>query len=213
MINEQNLTNRWQVSILKHDVLHSVNKPTFRSRTSFWLRPFQPPPNPRRSPIAIVLQSPAPSTKEVCVRCSPTPTSLLPAQSALPSLWLMCSICWMMDWAGRGKSSHTFPCVHMAGRLAPLVVARGGVGVGGGWYLTCATALCCVLISPEAHTNTNSAAHPLERQFVPSVHAGHSLFAKPPFPLQPRGREGRSVTSYYLVVQKVAPLLGTWWYS
>lgn len=31
------------------------------------------------------------------------------------SLQLMCSICWMMDWVGRGKSSHTFP-VGMTGR-------------------------------------------------------------------------------------------------
>lgn len=110
-----------------------------------------PPPHP--SSIAIVLQTPAPSTKEVCVRCSPPPhhppLCCRPSQPlpALPSLWLMCSICWMMDWAGRGKSSHTFSCVHMAGRLAPLVVVGGG---GEGCYLKCATARCCVLTSPHS---------------------------------------------------------------
>lgn len=40
-----------------------------------------------------------------------------PSSVLSPAVWLMCSICWMMDWVGQGKSSrsHTFP-VHMAGR-------------------------------------------------------------------------------------------------
>lgn len=82
----------------------------------------QLPPNP------IEMQTPTQSTKGACVRCSPTPSnhlSTLTPTRLSPPVWLMCSICWMMDWAGQGKSSHTFP-VLMAGRQVwPCWVSQG----------------------------------------------------------------------------------------
>lgn len=181
------------LSILKHDVLQSVNTPTLEVCPSALAPPISDPP-PTRYSIA----KPCPEHKgSLCEVFTDPPSPHPPLCSrpsqplpALPSLWLMCSICWMMDWAGQGKSSHTFSCVHMAGRPAPSVVTGGGGGV-----VLPHMCHCCVLTSPKAHTNANSPAHPLERQFVPSVHAGHSSFVKLPFPLQPWGKGGRSDTS------------------
>lgn len=106
-------------------------------------------------PTSIVMQTSAQSTKEACVRCSPTPithlSALTPAK-LFPLVWLMCSICWMIDWQGQGKSSHTFP-VHMAGRpVWPCWAAQGPPPKCHCWLLP----LLCV------------------PQFVPSFKASHA---------------------------------------
>lgn len=101
--------------------------------SSPWIASQYPAHVPNWSPQLplTVMRSLAQSTKGACVRCSPTPT---PARLS-PAVWLMCSICWMMDWARQGKSSHTFP-VHVVGRPGwPCRAAQGPPPMCHCWFL------------------------------------------------------------------------------